>query len=240
MPKVEMASSLSSSFRTIKASLLVSLVVIALLASAFVYEYSILSSDLSAKESTIASQSAYAKSQASSIVSLGTMLDLVHAQIRTLNSTLTLLQANQTVLLYQRQVIELRISGLQNASSQLQLELSLVEQGGKLNVLPFYINATMTVAGNSTVLLAGDVNGYNGTVIFLSPFGCASGGTETGSIQPVDTLYILLNGASGGGESGGLTSALFRIGPAPFSVYFRNTGSVSEECTFSLAYVYHT
>jgi hypothetical protein len=250
-----------TSARTFTVALVISLLIIAIVSSVFAYEYTGLSSELSSRDSTIAGLSSTISSQdgsisslnsnvtaqassistldsidasqANSILNLQLMLNSMSAQIRTLNSTIAALESNQTGFSSQQQVLELKVSDLETASSQLQLELSLVEQVGNLSFSTFFFNDTMTVPGNSNVTLIQQVNGHNGTLIWLSPNGCPSPGTLESSNQSGYSYYIMLKA-----NYAKLDNIGFTVGPSPFILYYSNTGSASVQCTFSLYWVY--
>jgi hypothetical protein len=156
-----------------------------------------------------------------------------NSEIADKNSTITYLNSTITSLQTWLNGNITQARALQNDSARLQLELSIVEQVGKLSIYTYYVNDTMTVAPNSTVLLTSQVNGYNGTIVFISPNGCYSAGAQAESVQPQYVLDILLNS-----NSPPLTSAYTSLSGQPYSVYFKNIGSSPVQCTFSLFYVY--
>jgi hypothetical protein len=195
------------------------IVVLLLVSSAFAYYYLNSASDLSDRNREVAS--------------LESNLNELNAKVSSLNQGIANLQSNQTASKALLSSLELEVSQLQNDSALLQLELSIVEQIGKLSIFTYYVNDTMTAAPNSTVLLTSQVNGYNGTIVFISPNGCYSAGTQAESVQPQYVLDILLNS-----NSPLLTSAYTSLSGQPYSVYFKNIGSSPVQCTFSLFYVY--
>jgi cell division protein FtsB len=194
-------------------------VVLLLVSSAFAYYYLNSASELSDRNREVAS--------------LQSNLNELNAKVSSLNLEIDNLQSNQTASKALLSSLELEVSQLQNDSARLQLELSIVEQVGKLSIYTYYVNDTMTVAPNSTVLLTSQVNGYNGTIVFISPNGCYSAGAQAESVQPQYVLDILLNS-----NSPPLTSAYTSLSGQPYSVYFKNIGSSPVQCTFSLFYVY--
>jgi hypothetical protein len=249
------------SARALVVALVVSLLAIAVVSSAFAYEYLGLSSDLSSKNSTISDLSATVGAQAGSISSLNSnvtsearsistvnsedasqanyiltlqeMLNSMSAQIRTLNSTIAALDSNQTALGSQQQALELKLLGIESSSSQVQTELSVVEQVGTLAIVPFFTNDTVTVPGDSNITVTQQLNGYNGTLIWLSPNSCPSPGITYRPNPTGGSYYILLKANSSTALGGTET-----IGPSAFVLYLSNTGTASVKCTLSLYWVY--
>jgi trimeric autotransporter adhesin len=254
-----------SSARTFTVALVISLLIIAVVSSVFAYEYAGLSSELSSRDSAIASLSSTISSQDSSISSLDSnvtsqassistldsidasqansilnlqlMLNSMSAQIRTLNSTVAALDSNQTGLTAQQQALELKLSDLETASSELQTELSAVEQAGQLSVVTFFANDTMMVPGNSNITVTQQLNGHNGTIILLSPDGCPIPGITYGP-NPTGSSYYILFKASNSSVSILATVATESVSPSPFILYLSNIGATSVHCTFSLYWVY--
>jgi len=251
-----------TSARTFTVALVISLLIIAVVSSVFAYEYTGLSSELSSRDSTIANLSSTISSQdgsisslnsnvtaqassistldsndasqANSILNLQLMLNSMSAQIRTLNSTIAALESNQTGSSSQQQALELKVSDLETSSSELQTELSVVEQAGQLSVVALLVNDTVTVPGNSNVTVTQQINGYNGTIIFLSPGGCPIPGITYRPNPTGSSYYILLKASNSTSASAGNEG----IGSSPFILYLSNIGAASVQCTLSLYWVY--
>ncbi|MGD0638239.1 MAG: helix-turn-helix domain-containing protein [Nitrososphaerales archaeon] len=193
-------------------------------------------------DGSIASLQAVLSSDSAQAKALNSTVATLNSRITALNSTIATLSSNQSALISQRQALELqvssldlRVSQLQNASSQLQMELSAIEQVEKVIVLPMYVNQTMTIPANTTVPLNQQLNGHNGTIIWLSDRGCYSAGSRGGLVGNQYTVNILLNS-----RSLPLTSLVTTIGPSPFAIVFQNIGTASVQCTFSMFWVYQT
>ncbi|HZW55301.1 MAG TPA: hypothetical protein VFF30_03350 [Nitrososphaerales archaeon] len=67
-------------------------------------------------------------------------------------ATVTTIQTKTTTNSSAIQALEQELSSLRNVSSQLQLELSVMDQAGKLSLSVFAVNQTITVLGNTTSL----------------------------------------------------------------------------------------
>ena len=196
-----------------------------------------MSNTLSNQDSTISNLESKISAQNSTIDSLQSTLNNLNAKIQSLESQISSLQSNLTASNSQIQALQQQVSGLNNKSSQLQLELSLVEQTGNLAFSVLYLNQTITVAGNSNYSLGTDANGYNGTLYFMFPYHpyCQNSGDAGYFVQGQTKLYFLLN-SKGLGGAGSFTQPL---NSSAFALYMENIGSSSVTCFFSLIYVYH-
>ncbi len=212
--------------------LAIALIVTAVFAGIVYTQNSVQESQIMALEGTVGVKN-------TSIAGLQSNLTILDGAITSLNNELATLRSNQSASRSQIQALELRASTLENSSAQLQLEMSVLEHIGKLAVQTFYVNDTMIVGTNSTVFLASDAGGSNGTIVFVSPNGCSNAGDESMFVQNQYVLTILLLPGSNSTTRGGLTSAYVGIDGQSFSVYFRNVGALPAQCIFSLFYVYY-
>lgn len=236
--------------RSVRISLLTAILVIVILSSVFVYYYLSSSSEMSAKDrlignmsNTVSSMNSTISTQNNSIITLRSSQTSLNAQIQALNSEIatlrtsnTNLQSNLSASNAEIQTLSTRVSVLKNESSELQLELSLVEQVGKLSVNVFAFDQTITVAGHTTFTFLTYSNGYNGTIEYLSPKGCPSPNGAISTTQHDGQLDINATlDTNGPYASLNFTDSLT---PTPFGFYFQNVGPSSVTCTFSLIYVY--
>jgi hypothetical protein len=128
--------------------------------------------------------------------------------------------------------LTLQLLSLKNQSAYASLELLAAEQVANLSFVPFFLNDTVSVPPGSSMELASESGGYNGTLAFISPAGCPSPGENLQSTTPQYVEYLLL---SPGATT--LKSQYARIGGQPFSFYLKNVGQSAVECTFSLIFV---
>lgn len=184
----------------------------------------------------IASLNSTISTKNESIAALQSDIGTLSGRISALSLEVAALQANQSASSAQLGSLKAEALSLQNESARLQLELSLTGRARGVFVVPFFINMTWTAAANSTVLLASSANGDNGTLVMLGNLttGCISSGTS--GLQGMQGFSVLV----GTGMSGGVFSFFQREGPAPFSVYLMNSGSISQTCVLTLVYVYQT
>lgn len=209
----------------------VALVVVSLGAASYYYTST---SALSAKNQEILRLRITALAENASILQLELSILSLNSNITSLNQEIASLQQSQAASAAEAAALRNSVSQLKNESALLGLELAVAEKVGSLSVLTYFVNDTVTVPPSTTFEVTSQANGYNGTIVFMSPNGCPSTGGNLSSVTPryVDYIWLSSKGTP-------LLAYYDSIKGQPFTLYLQNVGTSPVECTFSLFYVRH-
>lgn len=192
------------------------------------------SSSLTAKDQEILHLKAMALAQNATQLELEVDIVELNSNITTLDQKVSGLTQSQEVSSSEITSLVDQVMRLQNQSALLSLELSVVEgAAGPLAIQTYFVNDSVTVASNTTLLLTSQNPGEAGTLVFDSPTGCASPGSRVLSSSPTFVYYILLNSAA----TGVVQSIYENVNATSFSFSLQNAGLSAVSCTFSLFYV---
>jgi hypothetical protein len=205
------------------------LIIVSVAAGAYYYTAN---SELQSKDREILSL------RASLLVENATALELelkiieLDTNMSALTQEITALTQSEGASSSQISSLTLQLLSLKNQSAFASLELSAAEHIGNLSFVPFFVNDTVSVPPGSSMEIASESSGYNGTLAFISPAGCPSPGENLKSTTPQYVEYLLLS-------PGALPSKsqYARIDGQPFSFYLQNVGQSAVQCTFSLLFV---
>jgi hypothetical protein len=224
-----------SSSRVLKTGFVVVAVLLLVVSLVAANYYSTSSSELSTKNLEILRLRVSGLTENSTLLQTELVVLALNSSIARLNSVIASLQSNLTASRAESGNLTSQIASLENRSALLSLQLSVVENVAKVSLITLFANYSLSVQPNSTVPLASEPGGSNGTIAFLSSKGCQSAGTQTGSVTPTFALQILLDS-----RGGTLVSSYHRVAGQPFTVAFKNVGPTTVQCTFSLFFVYTT
>jgi hypothetical protein len=176
--------------------------------------------------------------RASLLVENATALELelkvieLDTNISALSQEITSLAQSEGTSSAQITSLTLQLLNLKNQSAFASLELSAAEQVGNLSFVPYFVNDTVSVPAGTSMEVASEAGGYNGTLVFISPAGCPSPGEDLKSTTPQYVEYLLLSPGASPSKS-----LYARIAGQPFSFYLQNVGQSAVLCTFSLLFV---
>ena len=204
------------------------LMVVAIGAAAYYYS----SADtISSKDATILGLRAQLLSQNVTSLKLELKLAELDINITVLQKEVADMAANQTLSAARASLLSQEVLSRENQSAFLSTELAVAQRVGGFSVVTYLSNKTVLVGPGSTVDVADQANGHNGTLAFVSLAGCPASGDRVQESSSHYGLYLLLN------SSGTLLRSDFRtVGTEPFSVYLQNVGPEPMLCTFSLLY----
>lgn len=181
---------------------------------------------------------------------LRTRIAMLAQNATILNLQLEILSLDQNITGLNRQVVSLlqgraasnvqiasltsQVAGLENRSALLGLELSVAENAtGHFAVYSYSVNRTVTIPQSSTIQVESQAPGRAGTLVYLSPGGCPSGGSGIGPSTSVFEYSIKLDP----GSATVVRSSYEYTNMTAFAFSFQNVGAAPVSCTFSLFYV---
>jgi hypothetical protein len=174
----------------------------------------------------------YYYSTSSSLSAKDQQILRLRAAVLTENESILLLELNALRFTSNIATLDQQVARLENQTAILRMELSVAEQQGKIQVLTYFANRTVSIPANSTVEVTSQAPGHNGTIVFLSPGGCPISGKNVQSTSPQYLLYILVDSRAKPEQS-----AYYTVNGQPFSLFLENVGPTQVACRFSLLYV---
>jgi hypothetical protein len=203
-------------------------VILILVTAAFAYYYFQSQSTLSQRNQQIANlESALAvqKLNATKLQLAGVKLN---ASIANLVGEISGLRANQSSSQLKISELVKQLGNYRNESALESAELGIIYQFQRISVVQLFLNTTMTVAPEATIVNAAGSGGGNWTLVFTSPKGCPITGIGETQGQS-NTIMIFLN--STWPE---VTLDAADIGTQPWTLEFQNISHAPVTCYFSM------